>query len=725
MVTRIPTANLKGGPGPRGQRGEKGIPGVNGVENDTATATNVLDLETETGAAVEAAVAAGVVDLTPKLLAMASEILSRSIRYQMTYWLPTVHPGTDPITDFGGVLEQHIRPRAAAALGMAVALSQDVYDADIATVSEADTRVQTLRLITSLAAAHKATLGSAGWGGLQDTPPPNTNTGPNWQSVLWASYTGGAARLMWDDLTVSQRNQVLAMVKWEADRLLTWVPPYWKTAAGVETYIGDSKSEEISWTAGILVIALTMMPTDSNAQKWSQKLVEGSIACFAMTSDLTDAVPVNGLTPSAYLTGTNVNPDGTVVNHGIVHPDYMSSAAHCFDQAMSIADLVSIPLPVAVERNMAKVYASLSKVTFAPPLYLQPGGSIYPWPPVEEFYYPQGNDWGTNRPMDKAGLDVTAHAYGWDRGLTYPAARAAYLHLQYQIRLQKRSSDGRTYMTAGEDNYAGREQWVTANAGAAVLALLASRTKVRTWSNVYLPKYATWAAAMAGLAPALWWKLNETSGTALADSSGNNRAGAVAAGSGLTMGVASLIPSAPTDKALTIGAPGVLITRAHEAWMDDTSFSVAFSLKKAAAPTATQIITGVTSTGVPSTRQWQIGIRDTGQIFASTFNGANATDLNTSTNVCDGVARLIVLTIDGTTARLYVDGALAGSLSGVVVNSSANALLCLGGRRNDADPAVLSLPLTNATIDDFTYFTTPLDADVVANLREAWANPPA
>ena len=47
-------------------------------------------------------------------------------------------------------------------------------------------------------------------------------------------------------------------------------------------------------------------------------------SAYAMPEDTRKAIAVDGMVLNKVLNGSNMNSDGTVINHKIMHPDYMS-----------------------------------------------------------------------------------------------------------------------------------------------------------------------------------------------------------------------------------------------------------------------------------------------------------------------------------------------------------------------------------------------------------------
>jgi hypothetical protein len=92
--------------------------------------------------------------------------------------------------------------------------------------------------------------------------------------------------------------------------------------------------------------------------------------------------------------------------------------------------------------------------------------------PSGDLYYPQGNDWGTMRRMNVAGVDATVSQLGLDGLASIPGELWEAQHAQMVLDMQGRFSDGRTYGAASEDTYSGREEWVM---------LLASKAYLLKW----------------------------------------------------------------------------------------------------------------------------------------------------------------------------------------------------------------------------------------------------
>lgn len=295
--------------------------------------------------------------------------------------------------------------------------------------------------IRSLACQHAANT-PGGWG-------------LNWQSALWSTTIGQAAWLLWPQLAPQERAYVANMVAAEADAVAERGPKYYRNREGQELAPGNSKADEDSWDLTAPSLAWAMMPGDRRAKTWRKATVEYGIASFARPSDLTNNLVVNGINISQALPGTNANEDGTVVNQGIVNPDYIQNVMHLWWGA-SLLRVARQAVPEAVFLNADIVYRALSVVNFPSPPYAAPGGTVYQ--PGGQIYYPMGVKWGTRRPATFTGVDGFAAIYA-------PPDTNAKANLAAHARdtrgMQLRFTDGRIYADGNaEESYRlGKEEY--------------------------------------------------------------------------------------------------------------------------------------------------------------------------------------------------------------------------------------------------------------------------
>lgn len=390
---------------------------------------------------------------------MERDILLNAVKYGLTTWYnddKKFDSQTGAYLDFGGIGEYNIRPAAAEAQAIAIAIKTNIYDERLTGVSKSRAIEILLKLIGSEAYHHKVN-SKGGWG-------------DHWQSALWSAYVGTAGWLMWDELSATDKEYVQKMVEFEANRLNNYVVPYMQDKNGKVIFKGDSKSEENSWNATILHLALAMMPKHPNAKLWMNKNIELMLSANIRPQDIYSDQVFNGRKLSIIAQGSNYNADGTVTNHGRIHPDYMACTSHTFFNALVFA-LARKATPKAAFFNADIIYQAMSGHEFTAPPYLQPGGTIYK-EGTGDIYYPVANDWGTSRRMQFALMDCQMSAFKMDKTSKHQGTYWEALHAGVVLDMQKRGSDGRTYQTPKEDTYKSREEWV---------AILAGQTWLTKW----------------------------------------------------------------------------------------------------------------------------------------------------------------------------------------------------------------------------------------------------
>lgn len=405
------------------------------------------------------------------------QILLNTNKYGLTTWWNTAKnfdKQTGSFLYFGGNSENDIRHPAAMSLGLATSLAFGLYDSGVTNVSETEAQGKTVKLVASLAYRHK-TNSAGGWG-------------DEWQSAHWAYFSGFSAWLIWDKLSATDREYVRKMVEYEANRFNDYVVPYMKTIDGVVLSPGDTKAEENGWNAQILQLATAMMPNHPNWNIWMNKNIELMVTSASTPLDSNNGMVVNGKAIKDWVKGSNINEDGTVINHGFIHPDYMEFIAFNNTSALQYT-LANMATPEAAFFNSDLVYKGLVEKNFTSPPYELPGGTIYR-EGSSDIYFPQGNDWGTGRRMNYATLDIFANVFGYDDALNKRGDYWEPLHAQKVLEMQSRHSDGHTYSNTSEDNYQGKEEWVAHHAAWAWVAKwVANSGKFTKTNEAFLPSY--------------------------------------------------------------------------------------------------------------------------------------------------------------------------------------------------------------------------------------------
>lgn len=396
-------------------------------------------------------------------------LLQATNKYAMNTWYNEVKKfssQTGEYLDLGGKIERFIRPVSHEAFALAVSLRLNLYDPGLTGVSRGEAVERTVKLISSLAYRHKANSGKAGWGDL-------------WQSALWAAQTATAGWMMWEFLNPEQQELVCRMMVYEADRFLDYKVPYYRDVQGNIIYKGDSKAEENAWNSNILVIAKAMMPGHIHEKQWMNKALELMISAYAAPSDLLSKKKVNGFRLNEILNGSNIEENGLVVNHGIIHADYMCAIMHNALNAW-VFSLAGMKVPQAAQMNGGKVYYALTDLDFdGKTIYVKKADGSASF----QMYYPQGNDWGFGRQDGYWLMDIFAYSFHWDAHSSVKALDWAKVRNKKMLEMQGRSTTGQYYGDRAENTFDTREEWYAAQIAFGYLGLWEKEHKMVRFTN--------------------------------------------------------------------------------------------------------------------------------------------------------------------------------------------------------------------------------------------------
>jgi len=342
--------------------------------------------------------------------------------------------------------EQHIRTPSSAALGLVVALKTGIDPHSMGGTYEEIEKTIT-KLVKGVVINHKANGGR--WG-------------DHWQSSLWIAQVGRAGWLIWDKLDEDTQEMLCKGLEHEANRYIQpdYKIKYWNGQGG------NSRAEENSWDSMPLQLAVAMMPKHPNGKKWKEICSKLLISAYSLKADVNKTEPkLDGKSPKEWLDGYNVREDGIVVNHNILHNDYMVSIAHLQMSGFLIFSLAQQVIPQTLDYNFGIIYKTLVIKNFKSPPYKAPGGTMYIKGSPEQ-YYPEGTDWSKYRYACYYGMDALVDILGYDKELP-KAAEWRRLRGERILELQSRHGDGRMYEKCEFDNYWGKEQmvfWMIADA---------------------------------------------------------------------------------------------------------------------------------------------------------------------------------------------------------------------------------------------------------------------
>lgn len=258
-----------------------------------------------------------------------------------------------------------VRKLTGPALAHAVGLRLEAYDESI---DHAAAREQAITILDAVAATHVTNVdgGDVAWG-------------RDWQSPIGVGQGALAAWLLWEELSPKTQAAFEKLIADEADYLLTQPIFYYRDRDGKIIREGDTGSEEESWRARGISLAVAMLPDHPNIEAWKENLVARQLAAFAAPSDVESGEIFHGRPLSQWLDGSNINEDGTLVNHHRIHPTYMRTP----HATMSVvhARLAGQPVSPSATHGIDRLYEALRK-------FYEPDGTIR---------YPQGNDWGNDQ----------------------------------------------------------------------------------------------------------------------------------------------------------------------------------------------------------------------------------------------------------------------------------------------------------------------------------------
>ena len=355
---------------------------------------------------------------TDSVSRMLKGLLEECVRYSLTTWRCNVKhfdradSAALPYYPLAGRQEKIVRPLSHEAFLLALALRWGFCNESTTGLSQTETQKFATKLIASICHAHKAC-----------TPSSPKSWGGQWQSALWAAQVAEAAWFLWDKLETGAQRDVLRMVIYEADRFNHYPVPYYRDRNGNILFPGDTKAEENAWNSNILSVACLMLPRHPNHKLWDFKNRELQISAYSRPSDLLSTEKIDGLRLDTLLKGSNMNEDGTVVNHSRLHPDYMVAFMHNATNAWLYHLASQRPLESSTFNGWV-VYSCLTSQPFGPDRR-----TIYTRDSLgratSKMYFPEGNDWGTGRQANYFLMDVLAHCFGMDKEALQHAAATA------------------------------------------------------------------------------------------------------------------------------------------------------------------------------------------------------------------------------------------------------------------------------------------------------------
>ena len=360
--------------------------------------------------------------------------------------------------------ENGIRPVSHAIYCIALALHYGYYDEEIAGVPGEDAEAMCIKLINSVVEEHRSN---------HPDDQEDRYWGDSWQSPLWAENIGLGAWLLRDSMKPEDYAKAERMVLNEADRMAyDFEIPYYQDENGEIIYPGDTKGEEIAWSAKILALACAMFPDSEKLPDWSDKLERMLVSSTAMQEDLGSERIVDGRKVGDLINGSNVNEDGTVVNHDLVHIDYMATIYEEMGDTIVVYKIAGEPVSEAATFNLDKIYRGLIDVDLGKYDESRAGKNFYlrdeNGQPTGEVTMPGKNDWGNPGYAIYYLCDVMTDRLDLDTDIeeTYKAHVWEELHYEKMRDQVRRETDGGItgqFFQPGENSFVSGELFMMHN----------------------------------------------------------------------------------------------------------------------------------------------------------------------------------------------------------------------------------------------------------------------
>ena len=360
--------------------------------------------------------------------------------------------------------ENGIRPVSHAIYCIGLSLHYDYYDEEIVGVPRADAHAMCEKLIRAVVGEHRSN---------HPDPRDDRYWGDSWQSPLWAENIALGAWLLWDGMAPETCEKVERMVIDEADRLTyDFEIPYYRDAAGQIVYPGDTKGEELAWDAKILALACVMFPDSEKTPDWSDKLERMLVSATALPEDVGSEQIVDGQKVGEMIEGSNVNEDGTVVNHDLIHIDYMATILEEMGDTVAVYRIAGAPVPEAAAFNLDRIYQGLictdlgkyDEKLAGRGFYLRNGDGQ----PTGDVTMPGENDWGKPGYAIYYLCDVLADTMALDADIEESCKARVWeeLHFEKLSAQLRRETDGAItgqYFQPGENAFVSGELFMMHN----------------------------------------------------------------------------------------------------------------------------------------------------------------------------------------------------------------------------------------------------------------------
>lgn len=228
----------------------------------------------------------------------------------------------------------------------------------------------------------------------------------------------------------------------------------------------------------------------------------------------------------------------------------------------------------------------------------------------------------------------------------------------------------------------------------------------------------TWVSEVPADSPLAWLRLNETSGSNAADSSGNSRPGThvnvTASGStGKGTDKAMSYPGGAALTSLDYAAIGTAFSTASTSVPETWALAVLF--KRASIPGAAEYLMSVGGTG--GNPIVGMNVLNTSGALRGVYRLDDGTTINNfgpATNYCDNAWHLVVFESDGANVNLYADGSQVATQAAVTGATATFTKASVGNLHRDVDSNGFT-----GLVDEAMFYDHALGATRVAALNTA------
>jgi hypothetical protein len=219
---------------------------------------------------------------------------------------------------------------------------------------------------------------------------------------------------------------------------------------------------------------------------------------------------------------------------------------------------------------------------------------------------------------------------------------------------------------------------------------------------------ATYDAAVAADSPTALWALDEQTGSTFSDSSANARTATLAAGTArlaapaLTASGSSASFDGSTYFTVPVAKSQVTGALSFEAWVRPTQVASQAAIME-------KYDVGVSSSG------FALRINGGGNVMFYAANAAGGVSVVSDRALVANQTYHIIGTVDGTSLKVYINGALEGTQASAVMPTSGSATIKIGARGDDVGTKF------RGDLDNLAVYPVALDANRVAAHYQAGA----